>query len=192
MALMRSYIYLAGRFATLVLAGMLPVAPLWADDAKSATNTVNKLQQEVDELKYQLAIALLRPELISLDAQELEAQLSPAKRRAVGTKRQEISNAQGQLAQSDVTRVLRSRKKAVQACYQRLIRRDSSFHHRQLKVQIGFSVQPSGRPSNVSVTPNHNGSLSKCIKSAITRSVFPAFRGPAAEIRVPFVLMPTN
>lgn len=142
-----------------------------------------KLRKEVNKLKRTLAQALANPGMVKVDSKLLVIE-GEKPGSTGGTPRE------GTLSQSEVISTVTKNKGALQACYNRLIKRDSSFHHRTLKLRIGFSVQTLGSPTRVTVAPKYDAKLAACISAAIRRWKFPRFKGTAVDVVTPFTLKP--
>ena len=142
-----------------------------------------KLRKEVNQLKRTLARALANPGTVNVDPKLLVIEGEKPEAHA-GTPRE------GTLKQSEVINTVTRNKGSLQVCYNRLIKRDSSFHHRTLNVKIGFSVQTSGSPTKVTVAPKYDAKLAACIVAAIRQWKFPQFTGSPVEVVTPFVLKP--
>ncbi|MFH1130001.1 MAG: AgmX/PglI C-terminal domain-containing protein [Pseudomonadota bacterium] len=143
---------------------------------------LEKLQTELNTLKQTLAQALANPGTVKVDPSLLLIEGGPDDPVAV--------LREGTLKEDDAIKTVTRNMDALESCYQRLMKRDTSFHHRTLKLIIGFSVQPSGAPKNISVDPNYDAKLTDCITKAIKRWNFPRFAGQPVGVEAPVTLRP--
>ncbi len=144
---------------------------------------VETLQKQLNDLKIKLAQALANPGTIKVDP-ELLTLVGP------GGKKRKITLREGTLKQTEVIRVFRLGKGALQACYNRALKRNSSLHHASLTLNLAFKVRASGTPMGISVRPNRDAKMSDCMKKAIRRWKFPRFSGQPVGVESPVTLRP--
>ncbi len=90
------------------------------------------------------------------------------------------SNLPKTLTRSQIASVIRSKTHTIVSCQE-------SYGSGIKKIRASWVIQPSGRPSNIRVSPSSNARFARCVKRAISRWRFPRFRGPAIDIEgVPF------
>lgn len=97
----------------------------------------------------------------------------------------------GDVDREALARYVRARKAAIQACYEKELKRNPSLKG---KVVVRFSISTSGRPTDIEIEENTlgNDAVASCIRATIRAWVFP-FR-PDAEVPVayPFVFSPAG
>ncbi|MCC6746591.1 MAG: AgmX/PglI C-terminal domain-containing protein [Deltaproteobacteria bacterium] len=145
---------------------------------------LEQLQNDVNKIKLQLAQALQNPGSIKVDPSVLTIDGKPIK--------VEKGTPEGALTQDQVIATLKQNKGGLQPCYQRALKRDSSLHHRKLVVNVGFQVQSTGAPANITITPNHNSEMVECMKKAIRRWKFPTFTGQPVGVESPVTFTPKD
>lgn len=157
------------------------------DKSKPALDQCNtraeELQKQLNDVKVKLAQALANPGTIKVDP-ELLTLVGP------GGKKRKIVLREGTLKQAQVIKVFRLGKGALQACYNRALKRNSSLHHSSLTLNLAFKVRASGTPTGISVRPNRDAKMIDCMKKAITRWKFPRFSGQPVGVESPVTLRP--
>ena len=95
------------------------------------------------------------------------------KKRRVASAKFSGVEADGSLDPSKITKVVKRGQKAIQACYEKQLKRDDSLAG---KVEIEVVISEKGKVSEVIVTDDSVGSreLKSCIKSRVKRWRFPA------------------
>ena len=95
------------------------------------------------------------------------------KKRRVASAKFSGVEADGSLDPSQITKVVKRGQKAIQACYEKQLKRDDSLSG---KVEIEVVISEKGKVSEVIITDDTVGSrdLSDCIKSRVRRWRFPA------------------
>jgi outer membrane biosynthesis protein TonB len=88
------------------------------------------------------------------------------------------------LGQSQISGVIKRYKKGLHGCYQRQLKRDSSMRKANLK--LAFSIERSGRTSNIKIDRKYNGTeLKNCLNRLVRRWRFPQFTGEAIPVEYP-------
>jgi outer membrane biosynthesis protein TonB len=97
----------------------------------------------------------------------------------------------GTLSQSKINRTIKRYSRALQACYENELKKDSSL---QGTIKVQFTIPPSGRASRVNVIKNTIGSraVAKCISTQIKRWRFAKPKGGEVTVAYPFVFTPAN
>lgn len=91
-----------------------------------------------------------------------------------------------------VVKVIKTRIRAIQACYERELRRNPTLAG---KVTIEFTIQPRGNVTNVKVTNNSTGdsAVGACVANTVQRFRFnPGPEGGSVTFSYPFVFAPQN
>ncbi|MDW8246608.1 MAG: AgmX/PglI C-terminal domain-containing protein [Sandaracinaceae bacterium] len=104
----------------------------------------------------------------------------------------EEEGGSGDFDQQAVVRMINSRKSAIQACYERELRKNPSLKGR---VAISMTIQPSGTVSNVRVVENSMGSdeVGECIVRVVQQFRFTVGpEGGSVTYSFPFVFEPQN
>ena len=157
------------------------------DKSKPALDQANvkieKMQTEINNIKRQLAQALANPGTITVDPSVLMIDGEPIKVPKAGT-------PEGTLSQKQVMTTLGQNKGSLQPCYNRALKRDSSLHHRKIKLKLSMKVRTNGIPMSISISPNYNAQMTDCMQKAIKRWKFPNFRGSPVGIESPVTFTP--
>lgn len=98
----------------------------------------------------------------------------------------------GDFDSSIVVRTIKTRIRAIQACYEKQLRRNPTLAG---KVTVQFTIQPRGNVTGISVTTNTTGDsqLGACVTSTISRFRFnPGPEGGSVTFSYPFVFAPQN
>ena len=98
----------------------------------------------------------------------------------------------GQFDQGQVTRRIRARRRAFQACYERSLRNNPTLRG---KVTVQFSIQPTGTVSGARATENTTGDagMASCVVGVVRRLRWnPGPEGGSVSYRYPFVFAPQN
>jgi TonB family protein len=97
----------------------------------------------------------------------------------------------GALDSDAISRVVRTRKRMVQDCYERELKRDPSLSG---KIEIEFTIDESGRVSEAYVSRNQMGSdaVGDCITARIRRWRFPKPDGGSVTVNFPFIFTPSS
>jgi len=91
-----------------------------------------------------------------------------------------------------VVKVIKTRIRAIQACYERELRRNPTLAG---KVTIEFTIQPRGNVTDVKVTNNSTGdaAVGACVANTVQRFRFnPGPDGGSVTFSYPFVFAPQN
>lgn len=98
----------------------------------------------------------------------------------------------GQFDASVVVSTIKTRIKAIQACYERELRRNPSLAG---KVTVEFTIQPRGNVTDAKVAANTTGddSVAQCVMETVQRFRFnPGPEGGSVSYSYPFVFAPQN
>lgn len=99
----------------------------------------------------------------------------------------------GEFDSSVVVRMIRTRIRAIQHCYENELRRNPTLAG---KVVVEFTIQPTGSVTNVRATSNttNDSAVSECVVQTIQRFRFndPAPEGGSVSFSYPFVFAPQN
>ena len=106
--------------------------------------------------------------------------------RRVGSVKSEAPDVDGALDSSAIARVVRSRMRMVQNCYEKELKRNPSLSG---KIEIEFTIGESGRIEEAFVASNGMGSdaVGACIVSRIKRWRFPKPDGGSVTVAYPFI-----
>lgn len=137
-------------------------------------------QKEINQLKLQLAQALANPGSIKVDPSVL----------TINGKHLMPKLREGNLTQDQVVSTMRTNKKVLKACYERAMKKNTNLRRQKITLTVGFKVNPTGVPANISVTPNYDGRMIDCMKKAIKRWRFPRFQGQPVGVVSPVTLRP--
>lgn len=162
-----------------------------ADDSRrvdECQKEAEDLRGQVVQLKEQLARALAAPPPQAAPVQVDPSILALAPRSTGGQDGE--ATGTGSLSQTAVVDVIRGGRPALQQCYERALKRNNALQVQQLKLTLGFSVQPTGRASSVSIKPNYDNNMADCIRTAVTGWRFPPFAGAPQDIQAPVTLSP--
>jgi transcription termination factor NusA len=144
----------------------------------------DRLQAEVNSLKRQLAQALANPGSIKVDPSVLVIDGKPIR----------VNPREGSLTQEQAAETLRQNLKqnygALQSCYERAMKKNTALTHQRIVLTVGFQVQPSGTPANITISPNYDSLMMDCLKKAIMRWRFPSFSGQPVGVETPLTLQP--
>ena len=141
------------------------------------------LRKQLNDIKVKLAQALANPGTIKVDP-EILTLIGPE------GKKRKIVLREGTLKQTEVIRVFRLGKVALQACYNHALKRNSSLRHSSLTLNVAFRVRASGSPASVSIRPNRDAKMTDCMKKAILRWEFARFSGQPVGVESPVTLRP--
>ncbi|OGQ81490.1 MAG: hypothetical protein A2289_07280 [Deltaproteobacteria bacterium RIFOXYA12_FULL_58_15] len=97
----------------------------------------------------------------------------------------------GALDQEAIAKVVRARKRMVQDCYERELKRDPTLTGR---IEIEFTIGPSGAIEDASVSSNKMGSdaVGDCIVSRLRHWRFPKPDGGSVTVNFPFIFTPAS
>jgi len=97
----------------------------------------------------------------------------------------------GALDSDAIAKVVRSRKRMVQDCYERELKRDPTLAG---KIEIEFTIGSSGRVDEALVASNRMGSdaVGDCIVSRLKRWRFPKPDGGSVTVSFPFIFTPSS
>ena len=140
----------------------------------------DKLQDEVNSLKRQLAQALANPGTIKIDPSVLVIDGKPIR----------VSAREGSLTQNQVILTMQQNRGVLQACYERAMKKNTALTHQRVTLTVGFEVNPSGVAQSISISPNYDSLMMDCMKKAILRWRFPAFSGQPVGVEAPITLQP--
>lgn len=149
------------------------------DDCKGKQT---QLQEEVNNLKRQLAQALANPGSIKVDPTVLMINGE-----VIMPKVQE-----GNLSQEQVVETIQLNKKVLKACYERALKKNGNLRRQSITLTLAFTVKPSGNADGISVRPNYDSLMIDCMQKAIQRWRFPNFTGQPVGVESPLTLTPKN
>jgi TonB family protein len=111
--------------------------------------------------------------------------------RIEGRVTQEAPDVEGVCDRGAITRAIRFRKRSIQACYERELKRDHTLSGR---IVVYFTITASGRPKDVTILENTTGNdaLARCIRRVIARIRFPRCEGGEVSVSYPFVFAPAQ
>jgi len=97
----------------------------------------------------------------------------------------------GSLSRADIEKTVTRRAGALKSCYESELKKDNTLKG---KIEVQFTIQPSGRVSAARVTTNTMSSpaVGACIVAQIQRWRFPQPSGGDVTIKYPFVFTPSN
>jgi TonB family protein len=97
----------------------------------------------------------------------------------------------GALDSDAIAKVVRARKRMVQDCYERELKRDPGLSG---KIEIEFTIDSNGRISEAFVASNRMGSdaVGDCIISRLKRWRFPKPDGGSVTVNFPFIFTPSS
>jgi hypothetical protein len=140
-----------------------------------------------DGLKKQLAMALANPSRVQLTDPEIIELVASARKDKGGG----FEIGQGDLNPKEASAVVMRGASALQACYERALKRNSGLQMRTgLGVTLGITVKPIGEVDGVDVLPSVDAEMTKCMKTTIGRWKFPKFTGQAVTIEQKLTLTP--
>lgn len=90
-----------------------------------------------------------------------------------------------------LTRYVRSRTRAIQACYEKELKRNPSLKG---KIVIRFSIMPNGRTGEIDIEENTlgNEAVASCIKTIVRSWSFPFKPDGEVPVSYPFVFTPAS
>ena len=109
----------------------------------------------------------------------------------VGSVQTGEAEVDGSLDSSQVAKVVQSRMRMVQDCYERELKRDPNL---QGKIEIEFTIGEDGRVESARVSSNKMGSdpVGACIVSRIRTWRFPKPSGGSVTVNFPFIFAPSS
>ncbi|MBI3178287.1 MAG: energy transducer TonB, partial [Deltaproteobacteria bacterium] len=109
----------------------------------------------------------------------------------VGTITTEAPEVDGALDASAIAKVVQARKRMLQDCYEKELKRDPSL---QGKVEIEFTIGEDGSVASASIANNRMGSaaVGECIISRLRRWRFPKPDGGSVTVTFPFIFTPSS
>ncbi len=162
------------------------------DKVVACKSEANELKTQLATVKGQLAHAvagaanrleLTDPEIINLIA-EIRKKDGPA----VGD---ELTIGQGDLNPKDASRVVKQGAQAMQVCYERALKKNSSLQYQAgLAVVLELTVKPTGAVKDVAVKPAVDADMTSCMQTAAMRWRFPAFAGQPVVVAQKITLTP--
>jgi hypothetical protein len=138
------------------------------------------MQQEIVDLKRQLAQALANPGMIKVDPSVL----------MIDGKNVVPKLKEGTLSQDQVVSTMAQNKKVLKACYERAMKKNVRLRRQSINLTVAFKIRPTGKPDNISVRPNYDSLMIDCMRKAIKRWRFPAFSGQPVGVESPLTLTP--
>ncbi len=109
----------------------------------------------------------------------------------VGTITTEAPEVDGALDASAIAKVVQARKRMLQDCYEKELKRDPSL---QGKIEIEFTIGEDGSVQSASIANNRMGSdaVGDCIVSRLRRWRFPKPDGGSVTVTFPFIFTPSS
>ncbi len=97
----------------------------------------------------------------------------------------------GALSRADIEKTVNRRAGALKSCYESELKKDNTLKG---KIEVQFTIQPSGRVSVARVTTNtmNSTAVGSCIVAQIQRWRFPQPSGGDVTVKYPFVFTPSN
>lgn len=97
----------------------------------------------------------------------------------------------GSLSRGDIEKTVNRRAGALKSCYESELKKDNTLKG---KIEVQFTIQPSGRVSVARVTTNtmNSTAVGSCIVAQIQRWRFPQPSGGDVTVKYPFVFTPSN
>lgn len=117
--------------------------------------------------------------------------LGGKKEKRVGTAKASAPSVDGKLDPSAIARVVRSRMRMVQDCYERELKRNPELAG---KIEVEFTIGTSGRITDAWVITNTMGSetVGSCIVGRLRRWRFPRPDGGSVTVSFPFIFTPSS
>ena len=114
-----------------------------------------------------------------------------AEARVAGNVATEAPEVDGALDSEAVAKVVQGRKRMVQDCYERELKRDPTL---QGKIEIEFTIGEDGRVVDAKVASNRMGSaaVGECIVSRLRAWRFPKPNGGSVTVNFPFIFTPSS
>ncbi len=114
-----------------------------------------------------------------------------AEARVAGSVSTEAPEVDGALDSEAVAKVVQARKRMVQDCYERELKRDPTL---QGKVEIEFTIGEDGRVVDAKVASNRMGSaaVGECIVARLKSWRFPKPSGGSVTVNFPFIFTPSS
>lgn len=163
--------------------------------------TTDLLKEEMGKLRRQLAEAMADPARVRLndgDVIELVAKIRKERAAASGgssgaeaPKEKELTLGKGDLNPSAASRIVIQGAGALQVCYEKALKKNSSLQYRQgLPLTLGLTIKPTGQVQAVDVNPPVDVEMSQCMKGAASRWKFPPFGGQSVTVEQRLTLSP--
>jgi hypothetical protein len=149
----------------------------------------NDLKTQIADLKRQVAEALANPkiQLTDPDIINLIADL----RKQKGTGGEEVVLGKGDLKPEDASRVVRQHAQAMQVCYERALKKNSSLQYQAgLALMVELTIRPTGAVKEVSIKPSVDSDMTECFQTAAMRWKFPPFAGESVVVAQKVTLTP--
>ncbi len=90
------------------------------------------------------------------------------------------------ISQGEIMAVMKRQQRGLRTCYERQLKRDDSLSG---KIMLRFSIEKSGRTSNVRLPQRFDGTvLQTCLSALVGRWRFPRFTGESIKVEYPLVL----
>jgi hypothetical protein len=92
----------------------------------------------------------------------------------------------GPIKQSDIKKVIKDHRKALNGCYERHLKKDPDYSPGKIKLR--FTIRPTGRTEAVSIGKEHENTIMKrCLDRLVRRWKFPTFKGEPYKASVPLI-----
>jgi hypothetical protein len=103
----------------------------------------------------------------------------------------EVANDSGGLDPQKASEIVLNGAKAMQACYERALKRNTGLQAKQgIGLVLGITVRPNGDVHGVNISPDVDKDMTACMRTAATRWKFPSFAGSAVTIEQKITLTP--
>lgn len=162
------------------------------DKVVSCRNETNALKSQISELKQKLAIAATSPGRIQLTDPDILNLIADIKsKRGAGGEGDEVVLGKGDLNPKEASRVVRQGAQALQICYERALKKNSSLQFQSgISVTLEITVKPSGLVKEMNLAPSVDSEMQECVRTAVTRWKFPPFGGEAVVVTQKLTLTP--
>jgi hypothetical protein len=158
------------------------------DKVVACKNEQNELKTQIADLKRQLAEALANPKMQLTDPDILNLIADLRKQRQGGD---EVVLGKGDLKPEDASRVVRQHAQAMQACYERALKKNSSLQYQAgLGLMVELTIKPTGMVKEVSIKPSVDADMTECFQNAAMRWKFPPFAGEPVVVAQKVTLTP--
>ena len=161
------------------------------DKVVACKRDVNDLKTQNAELKQKLAQAMAGSARVQLTDPDILNLIADLKSKRAADEGGEIVLGKGDLNPKDASRVVRQGAQALQKCYERALKKNAALQQRSgLGVVLEITVKPSGVVKDMSLSPQVDGDMTDCVRTAVARWKFPPFAGEAVVVAQKLTLTP--